>query len=166
MAFSELQKEEIYKKYHGKVLGYIRSRISSPETAEDIAADVFVKVYEKLDTYDESKAALSTWIYTIAFNKLTDYFRTRRVFEEVPETFEDSACVEEEICNAETLESLSEALSKLDERKRDIIIQRFYAGKKLKDISDMMGISYSYAKVLQKQAFDELRNNLKNISLY
>ena len=58
---TDTQKEFIYRDYHDKVLGYIRSRINSPQDAEGIAADVFVKVYEKLDTFISSKVSLSTW---------------------------------------------------------------------------------------------------------
>lgn len=156
-------KEKIYKDYHGKVLSYIRSKTNSVHDAEDIAADVFLKVYEKLDTFDETKASLSTWIYTITRNTLTDFFRTRRVFEEVPEMPDNGSSVEEDVCNAEALEALASALESLEERERDIIILRFYSGKTLKDIATQMGISYAYVKVLQNKAFDVLKKYLENV---
>ena len=156
-------KEKIYKDYHGKVLSYIRSKTNSVHDAEDIAADVFLKVYEKLDTFDETKASLSTWIYTITRNTLTDFFRTRRVFEEVPEMLEDGSSVEEDVCNAEVLEALASALESLGERERDIIILRFYKGMTLIEIAKQMGISYAYVKVLQNKAFDVLKKYLENV---
>lgn len=156
-------KEKIYEDYHGKVLAYIRSRTNSVHDAEDIAADVFLKVYEKLDTFDETKASLSTWIYTITRNTLTDFFRTRRVFEEVPEMLEGGSSVEEDVCNAEALEALASALESLEERERDIIILRFYKGKTLTEIAKQMGISYAYVKVLQNKAFDVLKKYLENV---
>lgn len=52
----ELDKEIVYRGYHSKVYGYILSKIGNPHDAEDIAADVFVKIYAKLDTFDENKA--------------------------------------------------------------------------------------------------------------
>ena len=155
-------KEKIYKDYHGKVLSYIRSKTNSVHDAEDIAADVFLKVYEKLDTFDETKASLSTWIYTITRNTLTDFFRTRKVFAEIPETIEDETSVENEICNAEMLETLADALETLEERERDIIILRFYSGKTLRDISSQMSISYAYVKILQNNAFAKIKNFFEN----
>lgn len=152
--------EKIYRDYHGKVCGYIRSKINSAQDAEDLTADVFVKVFEKLGTFDESKASLSTWIYTITRNTLTDYFRTRKVFAEIPETMETDTSVEDDVCNAEMLETLAKALETLDERERDIIILRFYSGKTLKQITAQMGISYAYGKVLQNKAFEKLRKYL------
>ena len=155
---TDTQKEEIYRDYHGKVCGYIRSKINSAQDAEDIAADVFLKVYEKLDTFDERKSSLSTWIYTITRNTLTDYFRTRKVFEELSENETDPSSFEEEVCNAEMLETLATALESLEERERDIIILHFYFGKTLKETAQRMGISYAYVKVLQNKALGNMKN--------
>ena len=155
-------KEAIYLDYHGRVCGYIRAKVNLPQDAEDLTADVFLKVYEKLDTYDESKSSLSTWIYTITRNTLTDYFRTRKVFVEIPETLEADSSVEDEVCNAEMLDTLANALENLDERERDIIILRFYSGKTLREISSQMGISYAYVKVLQNNAFAKIKSFFEN----
>lgn len=160
MGRTDIQNEKVYRDYHGRVCGYIRSKINSAQDAEDLAADVFVKVFEKLGSFDESKAALSTWIYTITRNTLTDYFRTRKVLAEIPETMVADTSVEDDVCNAEMLEVLAKALETLDERERDIIILRFYSGKTLKEIAGNMGISYAYVKVLQNKAFEKLRKYL------
>lgn len=158
MNITESQKEDLYLEYHSKVFGYINSRINNIQDAEDIAADVFVKVFEKIDSFDETKASVSTWIYTITKNVVIDYFRTRKDYDEVPETIPDDSSVEDDICNADMLERLAQALSRLEERQRDIIILRFYSGKTLQEIAEHMGISYAYVRVLQAKALDELRD--------
>lgn len=158
---TDLQKEKIYRDFYGKVYGYILSKIQNVQNAEDLTSDVFLKVYEKIDTFDESKASLSTWIYTITRNKLTDYYRTRKVFDEIPESEESGFSLEDEVCNTQTLETLAQALETLDERERDIVILRYYSGKTLKDISEQMNISYAYVKVLQNNAFSKLRKFLE-----
>ena len=160
MAYTDLEKENIYRDYYQKVLGFLYNKTSDRTLAEDLASDVFLKVYEKLDTFDSTKASLSTWIFTITRNTLTDHFRTRRVFEEVPEELDDGSDVEDEVCNAQMLELLAKALEKLDEREQDIIIQHFYHGKTLREIADAMDISYAYVKVLQNKAFSALRGLL------
>lgn len=152
--------EEIYEQYHEKVFRYLRSRVNNTTLAEDLCSDVFLKIYEKIDSFDESKASLSTWIFTVARNRLTDYYRTRRVFEEVPETLADGSSVEEDVCSKETLDRLADALEKLDERERDIVILRFYSGLTLKEIAEKMGISYAYVKLLQNRAFVSLKEIL------
>ena len=155
-----MDKEKLYREYHAKVYGYIYSKINDPHDAEDITADVFVKIYAKLDTFDENKSSLSTWVYTVTRNTLTDYYRTKKVLEELPETVEGGASAEDEICNAEMLEALADALETLPKRERDIIILRFYSGRTLKEIAGELDISYAYVKVLQNKALEKLREKL------
>lgn len=152
------QKESIYLEYHKKVLYYISSKLFNKSDAEDLASDVFVKVYENLNKYDKKKASISTWIYTITKNTLTDYFRTHKQFEEVPDVPDESVSVEDEICNNEMLDKLSKALEKLDEREKELVILRYYENKTLKEVVSYMDISYSYAKIIQNKALESLRN--------
>ena len=56
------------------------------------------------------------------------------------------------------LNSLAQALEKLEERERSIIILRFYSGRTLKTIAEDMGISYAYVKILQNNAFAKLKD--------
>lgn len=157
MMTTDMQKEQIYRDYYSKVFRYIRSKLNSVHDAEDLTAEIFLKIYEKLDSFDESKASLTTWIYTVARNKLTDWFRMHRTFEEIPETQPDEHSVEDEVCNSQMLETLAKALENLEERERDIIILRFYSGRTLKEIAENMNISYAYVKVLQNKAFEKLK---------
>ncbi|MBQ0084244.1 MAG: sigma-70 family RNA polymerase sigma factor, partial [Clostridiales bacterium] len=120
-----MDKEKIYFEYHEKVFGYILSKINNQHDAEDLTADLFVKIYAKLDTFDKNKASLSTWIYTVTRNTLTDYYRTRKVFGEIPEMLSDENSIEDEICNDEALDKLADALEALDKRERDIIILHY-----------------------------------------
>lgn len=161
MADIDLAKENIYRDYHSKVLGYIRSKINNLQDSEDLAADVFVKVYEKYDSFDNTKASVSTWIFTITRNAVIDYFRTSKDYDEVPETIAADTSVEDEVCNNDMLDSLAKALRNLDERERDIIVMRYYEGVSLKDIADKMGISYAYVRVLQNKALQALRDYLE-----
>ena len=157
MIITDLQREKIYRDYHERVCGYIRSRINDMQDAEDIASSVFVKVFEKLDSFDESRASLSTWIYTIARNTLTDYYRTKKQFVELTEAQESGFSVEDEICNEEMLERLADALESLPERERNIVILRYYSGRTLKEIAGRLGISYSHVKTLQNKALAKLK---------
>lgn len=158
MTATDISKAEIYEQYQNKVLRYLCAKVNDSYLAEDLCADVFLKVYEKLDTFDETKASLSTWIFTVARNTLTDYFRTRRVHEEIPEELRDDSCVEDEVCNEETLETLADALESLDERERDIIILHYYQGMTLTVIAQRIGISYAYVKVLHNKALSRMKN--------
>ena len=124
-----LSQEEIYLKYKDKVFGYVKNHVNSIEDAEDITSDIFIKIYSKLDTYDETKAALSTWIYSMTSNTVIDYYRTNHIHSEIPEDLTDErSSIEDEVLNKESLEALADALEQLPQELRDIIILRYPPG--------------------------------------
>lgn len=158
MIASEEFKAQIYTDYHHKVLSYLTGKTNDAYLAEDICADVFLKVYEKLDSFDETKSSISTWIFTITRNTLTDYFRTRRVFSEIPEDLEEGSDIEENYCQNEMLDSLADALEALPERERDLIILHYYSGKTLKEVAESLHVSYAYVKILHNKALASMKN--------
>lgn len=153
-------REDIYKDYHEKVLHLVMSKVGNTTDAEDLTEDVFVKVYSKLDTFDESKASISTWIYRIAQNTIIDYYRTRKVYSEVPEELSEDSEVDEDILNNEVLEALADALTKLPERDRDLMILHYYKGMTLKEAAATVGMSYSNAKLVHNKSVGVLRREL------
>ena len=158
---TEQEKTKIYEDYAIKVRNYILSKVNDFNLAEDLTSDVFVKAYSKLDSFNDKKASLSTWIFTITRHTLIDYYRTRKVNEELPEdlTYEED---EEDICTPENLDTLKEGLKKLSDKERDLIVLHYYSKETLKDIAKKMDISYAYAKVLHAKALLKLKNSFKN----
>ena len=154
-----MEQSQIYEDYHMKVLRYIQGQVNDYHLAEDICSDVFLKVYEKIDTFNEKKASISTWIFTITRNTLIDYYRTRKVTTEIPEdlTYEDDDSTVDE----EALEKLAKGLENIDERSKKLIIKHYYENKTLKEIAEDLGISYAYAKILHQKALFSLRKYLK-----
>lgn len=151
-----MDKNQIYEDFHMKVLRYIQSKVNDYYLAEDLCSDVFVKVYEKLDTFDDKKASISTWIFTITRNRLIDYYRTRKVTVEIPEDLTYGN--EDNDVDSEQLEKLADGLESLDDKARSIIIKHYYEDKTLKDAAEEVGISYTYAKILHQKALNILKN--------
>ena len=156
-----LDKEQIYKDYYLKVRNFVLSKINDMNISEDLTSDIFVKIYENIDRFDEKKASISTWVFTITRHKLIDYYRTRKISVELPAdlTYEDE---DEKICNEDNLAILKEGLKKLNEKERDIIILHYYSNISLKDIAVKLNISYIYAKVLHQKALTKLKGSFDN----
>ncbi|MDD6488274.1 MAG: sigma-70 family RNA polymerase sigma factor [Clostridia bacterium] len=155
--------EKIYSEYHEKVLHYITQKVPNPHDAEDLVSCVFLKVYQKLETFDGNKASVSTWIYTITRNTVIDFYRTAKAFSEIPETLANDYSVDEKLINEETLEILYSALKRLDERSRDIIILHYYSGITLKEIARRMNMSYANVKVTHNKALNKLKKFMPGI---
>ena len=154
---TELSPERIYTEYSGRVMGYISARVRNRAEAEDICSDVFEKILRKLDGFDPSKASLSTWIFTVTRNTVIDHFRRTRPTEEPDENLSDGTEIDEGLLNNETLSELAAALKKLPEQMRDIIVLRYYDGKPLTEIAQIMNLSYGAVKLRHQNAVMMLR---------
>ena len=131
----------IYAQYRDKVFGFVRSKIYNQTEVEDIVQTVFLKVYSNLDKYDETKASLSTWIYTITRNTVYDYLKEKRdhpVLELIENTEESEEKTDDSLLNQEALEELACALQKLPQNQRDIIILIYYHGKPKTEVAKIL----------------------------
>ncbi len=146
----------LYREYQPKIFGYLWKRLENRDVAEDLTGDVFLKVLEKADTFDPEKASFSTWVYTIANNRLYDYWRTLHPATEVNE----AVTADDPEISPEALDSLADALERLEEKERRLIILRYYRELQLKEVAERMGISYSYAKLLNAQALEKMKDFL------
>lgn len=157
-------KEQIYIEYKRKITGYIRSRISNPQETEDLVSCVFLKIYQKLDSFDGTKASLSTWLYTITRNTVTDYFRTKKVEYEYNDEIFCNMESDGESLNDSVLEDLSVALEMLNERERDLIILRYYNGYTLVKIAEMMKMSYANTKIIHNKALTAIKKHMTTVN--
>ena len=153
--------EKIYDQYSGKVMGYIAARVQRRADAEDLCADVFEKAYKKIDAYDESKASLSTWIFTITRNTVIDYFRRNKVMDEPDENIAAEGEIDDNLLTQETLSELAAALNKLPEELQDIIVLAYYDGKPLTEIAMMMRMSYGAVKLRHQKALGLLKKEMR-----
>ena len=153
--------EQLYREYRSVVLSYISARVPSPDDAEDICEEVFIKLFRMLETYDENRASVSTLIYRIAHNAVIDHLRTAHPREDLSEEQAVFPSAEDIVMDIERSAELADAIEMLPQQQRDILILRFYRGWTLKKIAEKMGLTYKTAADRQKKALDSLRKMLK-----
>ena len=149
--------ETIYAQFSHKVMGYIHARVRNRADAEDLCADVFEKVQRKLGDFDPSRSSVSTWVFTITRNTVIDHYRRSRPTAELDENISDDTELDEGLLNSETLSELAGALRALPEEMRDIIVLRYYDGKPLTEVAEIMGLSYGAVKLRHQAALAKLR---------
>ena len=157
--------EKIYLEYKEKVFRYVRGHVRNLADAEDVTSEIFLKVQTSLDSYNEEKATLSTWIYTITHNTVCNYYRERSkraLSLDENALYSDTDGVMAEIENEITKENLAIAFETLTEREQDIIVLYYYHEIPLRDIAIKMGITYTNAKFMKHQAIGKLRLAMKN----
>ena len=69
--------DQVVSRYKARLFNYVCRMVGSSEEAEDITQEVFVRMYQSLDTF-RSDASLSTWLFRIANNLCIDHFRRSR----------------------------------------------------------------------------------------
>ena len=148
--------ENLYREYQPKVMAYIKARLPQQEDAEDLCADIFLKLLQRFPEYDKARASLSTWIYTITHNAVVDYYRTHRPSAEIPENFRAEDDLEGAGLRRETLDELAAALRGLPEEQRTIIVLHYYHGLTLMEIASRMRLTYGIVKLRHKDALRRL----------
>ena len=158
--------EKIYLEYREKVFRYVRGKVRNLTDAEDVTSEIFLKVLSSLDSYDEEKSTLSTWIYTITHHTVCNYYREQSKC--ALSIDENALCsdtddgVVAEMENEILKENLAIALETLTEREQDIIVLYYYHEIPLRDIAIKMGITYTNAKFIKHQAISKLKLAMKN----
>jgi len=74
-----LELETIYEEHFSAILNFVVRRVRNVALAEDITAGVFMKVVEKLHTYNPVKASIQTWLFSIASHELINYYRRNKL---------------------------------------------------------------------------------------
>ena len=152
--------ENIYATYSGKVMGYIMARVQRRADAEDLCADVFEKVFRKINDFDREKSSMNTWIFTITRNTLIDYYRTNRPSEELDEQIPADMAVETSLLERETLSELAQALRRLPQELQDIVVLVYYDRKPMTEVAQMMHLSYGAVKLRHQKALGMLKRFL------
>lgn len=132
------------KRYEEKLLRYI-IRISkfSREDAEDVLQEVFIKTYYNLNGFDP-ELQFSSWIYRIAHNETVSAIRKKVVrpviyLEESDlEKFGDVFDMAKELDNSFDRKIIDTALSRLDEKYREVLVLRYLDEKDYVEIADIL----------------------------
>jgi len=154
--------EEIFETYYDKIYSFTLLRVGNVHDAEDIACNVFLKVVEKLHTYNSSIAAFSTWIFTITLNEIRMYYRRRKPVCSLDDINElaNQLDIEENILRHEERTTLLKALDKLDEKRKSIILLKYFADFSDRQIAEALGLSEKNVGVILSRTKKALRDTL------
>ena len=138
--------EEIVQRYHRRIYNICYRFAGSPDDAQDLTQEVFIKMYRTLNSYDLGRGAFMTWVTTVTRNLLVDHFRKSKQdrmtdsLDTVASEHEDAMPLSEQIPDKaappdsgvrsrEMREAVHRALQKLSPELREAVI--------LRDLQDM-----------------------------
>ena len=158
-ARDEMAFREVVERYQSKVFSIIFGILRNRNDAEDIAQQVFAKVYFSIKNFD-FRSSLLTWIYKITVNECYDYLRKKRVRKLVYESdfSEEDA---QRMQNSETATGQAPAvdtqlarkdlvlklLAKLSDQDRSLLLLKEVEGHSVEELSQMTGMNENTIKV-------------------
>jgi RNA polymerase sigma-70 factor (ECF subfamily) len=153
----------LYEQYLPGVFRFVYYRVGNQALAEDVTSEVFHKALTAFPRYDSAKASFSTWIYTIARNTLTDYFRKHaretRLREETEEDVpSETESVEEQLTKAEEFRKLHRCLSELRKHEQEIVSLKFAGGMTNREIAAVTGLTESNVGTILCRTIRKLRD--------
>jgi RNA polymerase sigma-70 factor, ECF subfamily len=142
--------------------------LDDPAEADEATQDVFIKAIHQLHAY-RGDSSFVTWLYAIGLNVCRGRLRQRRRRERTAQVWQALRFAEksteprtEQIAIAqETNRAVWQALQRLNDKQREVVILRYYHDLKLDDIVQIVGVSERTVRTWLHQAHDQLREWLK-----
>ncbi len=154
---------EIYNLYFQPIYRYTAFRLQA-DVAEDVVADIFVKAWEKIHTYNERKGIpFGAWLFRIARYTVIDVYRKDRNFEEVPEEIadpDDWNRADSAHKRGEILQVVQAAMKQLSPRYRDILVLSYIAELPHKEVARVLKMTEGGVRILKMRALRKLESHL------
>ena len=157
---------QIMGKYKGIVIGITRRYFNDRSRAEDIAQEVFLRIYLSKNKY-KPKSKLSTWIYRITANLCLNDIRSRKREEGNLDLINDNTSstdreldIIDKLEKEELNETVRSALLSLPERQRLAVILSKYDGLSYQEISKILNCSISAVDSILQRAKQTLKKQL------
>ena len=156
----------LYEQYYDSIFRYVSFRTGSPADAEDITAEVFVRMIESIHRFKWKGYPFSSWLFRIAHNLVVDFYRRNGRRQTVPlenapplleaATFDADARMDLEL----TMDDVRKAMESLTDLQREAITLRFAAGLSVAETAKAMGKKDNAVKALQHAGLKKLRRTL------
>jgi RNA polymerase sigma-70 factor (ECF subfamily) len=150
---------ELFKHFAPKVKAYIIRLGLIESSAEELMQETMAAVWRKSHLYNRSKAAASTWIFTLARNLSIDLMRKQKYPEYSLDEWHEEAGDNDDPCVDHVLSSrMGLSVNKLPEEQAQVIYMSFYEGRSHSDIANRLGIPLGSVKSRIRLASDKLRS--------
>jgi RNA polymerase sigma-70 factor (ECF subfamily) len=157
----------LIKRHQSKIYGFIYSKVTDRDIADDIFQDTFIKVIKtlKLNSYNEEGKFLP-WVMRISHNLIVDHFRKNKKMPMYRETEEfsifsimtdNSPNVESRIITEQVESDLQRLIEELPDDQKEVLQMRIYQDLSFKEIADLTGVSINTALGRMRYALMNLR---------
>lgn len=143
---------ELTQTFAPRLFAYLRHNLPSTTDAEDVLSETMLAAVRALKTFD-GQVTLSTYLYSIAYRKVADFWRQRHATSELL----DSVAAHD---NTSLRAEFEEVLDALPELSRQVLLLRYQVGLSVGEIADVIGRSYKGTESLLSRARVHLREQM------
>lgn len=153
---------EMYDEFFSKIYNFVFYRTQDKNTSEEVTSQTFLKAAQKFHTFRPGKGSFQGWLYRIARNSLTDFYRSKKQHVDLEAAFSVSSSedIEKEVSIKLDFEKFKEALSILKPEAKEIIIMRLWDGLSFKEIAEIIGKSEANCKMILSRSVKKLQEHI------
>lgn len=160
----------LYARHQPAVFTYIYYRVSDQACAEDLTAEVFVRMVDRLPGYSEQGRPILAWLYTIARNLVIDHYRAADARRSLPLEERLAAGAGDRPADAAEArlaqECLARALRHLTEEQRQVILLKFVEDREIEEVAAVLGKNERAIRSLQHRALAALHRAMQKEQCY
>ncbi|MCM5527431.1 RNA polymerase sigma factor [Parasegetibacter sp. NRK P23] len=153
---TEKDYNDCVRQYADNVYRFILKNLKHEEDARDVVQSAFEKMWRNRAEVEADKC--KSFLFTVAYNQMIDHLRKAKRVTLKEEFREDARISYKEVNNAKKI--LEEALDRLNETQRSLVMLKDYEGYSYEEIGQIMGLSDSQVKVYLHRARLQLKNYL------
>ncbi|SFL33617.1 RNA polymerase sigma-70 factor, ECF subfamily [Paenibacillus sp. 1_12] len=138
--------------------------LGNEQDALDAAQEALIRIYTKINSYEE-KAQFKTWVQRIVTNLCIDKFRKNKPtvsIEQFDLTFTETQTVEQEVMSAYIAEDIKEAIDKLPEHHRSVVVLRYLQDFSYNEIAESLDLPINTVKSYLFRARQQLQMLLQD----
>ncbi len=154
---------ELHARYYRMLYFYTLGRVGERAVAEDVTAEVFLRLLEAFHRGQGPERHLAAWLFRTADHLVADHYRARYRHPETALEEEWAGSGEVERDDAVMRERVRAALAQLTPEQRAVILMRFWMDLPLAQIARELGKSVGAVKLLQHRALAALAKRLRDL---
>ncbi len=155
---------ELVDRHLPRMIGLARRVLGNQADAEEVAQEVFLRVWKQAPTWQPGKARFTTWMHRVALNLCYDRLRKKRevIGEDMPEPVDEAPNPGEALHQKQVAARVNDALQMLPERQRVAITLCHHQGQSNGEAAEMMEISVEAIESLLSRGRRKLKELLRS----
>jgi len=155
----------IVKQYQQKIYWHIRKMVIDHDDADDLTQEVFIKVWNKLESF-RGDSQLYTWLYRVASNECLNFLSKKRktYFTSIEDTVGlemENKLISDSLVDGDEIQiKLQKALLKLPDKQRLVFNMKYYEEMKYEEIAEVTGTSVGALKASYHLAVKKIEDYL------